>query len=78
MGTATVIYKDVSHAVEAKKEYDGANAKGQPIRISYELYREFAPRGPASAPTGPIPTQKGSDLLSRLGGGDLGSRIAGG
>lgn len=77
-GTATVIYKSVSHAIEANREFDGANAKGQPIKISYEIYREFAPRGLAGAPTGPAAAQKGPDLLSRLSGGELSARIGGG
>ncbi|UZJ55092.1 hypothetical protein CBS101457_004412 [Exobasidium rhododendri] len=77
-GTATVIYKDVGHAINAKREYDGANAKGQPIKISYEVFRERQPRDTDGAPSGNGSALKGSDLLARLSGGDLGSRLGGG
>ncbi|CAO1626411.1 unnamed protein product [Parajaminaea phylloscopi] len=74
-GTAIVVYESVQDAEAAKDEYDGANAKGQPITISYEQVRP--PRGPAA--TGPgagrgDSANSASDLRSRM---DLLSRLGG-
>lgn len=70
-GVATVIYSDQKDAIRAKQEYDGANAKGQPLSISFEPMREdrFAQSGPSG----------GRGLLERLqsGGSELSSRIGG-
>lgn len=58
-GVATVLYEDPRHASDAKTEYDGAKAKGQPIKISFEPFPVRQARG----------AQGGGDLLDRLGGG---------
>lgn len=72
-GTAIVIYGNVQDAEAAKEEYDGANAKGQPITISYAQMRPL--RGLAASngrgggdDSGPQNLRSRVDLLARLGG----------
>lgn len=76
-GTAIIHYESVADATRAKSEYDGANAKGQPIRISFEEVRgprgAPAARGGAAGGRGGAAMSGGSlqsrfDLLSRMGG----------
>lgn len=72
-GVGIVIYENKKDAIRAKQEYDGANAKGQPISISFEPMREDSQvQSKAGASTG-----KG--LLERLqgGGSELSARIGG-
>lgn len=45
-GTAFVTYRDVRDAQDAIKDYDGANANGQPIKVT------LLPNAPAAAPRG--------------------------
>ncbi|MCJ1436997.1 hypothetical protein MMC27_006380 [Xylographa pallens] len=45
-GTAFVTYSTVAHARSAIREFDGANANGQPIRLS------LLPSGPSGGPRG--------------------------
>jgi THO complex subunit 4 len=45
-GIAYVTYPDEAHARTAIREFDGANAKGQPIRLT------LLPSGPRARPTG--------------------------
>ncbi|MCJ1404384.1 hypothetical protein MMC11_007609, partial [Xylographa trunciseda] len=45
-GTAFVTYSSVAHARTAIREFDGANANGQPIRLS------LLPSGPSGGPQG--------------------------
>ncbi|PWN92380.1 RNA-binding domain-containing protein [Acaromyces ingoldii] len=86
-GKAVVIYRSQADAETAKREYHNANAKGQPISVSFAPYRP--PRGsegrgaPASrgsrapAPGGDLASRLSGSLASRLGPGDLKSRIGG-
>ncbi|CAO1613003.1 unnamed protein product [Jaminaea pallidilutea] len=67
-GTAIVIYDDVRDAERARDEFNGANAKGQPIEITFEVMRGPG-RGPAGAGKG-----SGGDLRSRM---DLLGRMGG-
>ncbi|PWN37254.1 RNA-binding domain-containing protein [Meira miltonrushii] len=71
VGVATVIYADQKDAIRAKQEYDGANAKGHPLSISFEPMRED--RIAQSGSSG------GKGLLERLqgGGSELSARIGG-
>lgn len=64
-GTAIVIFHNVSDAESAKEEYDGANAKGQPITISYEQMRP--PRKADSGGAASTDLRSRMDLLSRFG-----------
>jgi len=56
-GEATVKYEKAEDAVAAKRQFDGANAKGQPIEVRYDM--RFADT---------VPIKEGS-LLSRVQGG---------
>lgn len=60
-GTAYVTYRNVNSAREAIREYDGANAKGQPIRLT------LVPSGPA-ARRNPFDTAEkpGRSLFDRI------------
>lgn len=49
-GTAIVIYEDPRDARDAVREFNGANANGQPIRLSLQESR----RGPAAAEGGSL------------------------
>jgi THO complex subunit 4 len=68
-GIATIIYANQKDAIRAKQEYDGANAKGNPISISFEPMREDKFNN----------QNGGKGLLERLqsGGSELSARIAG-
>jgi THO complex subunit 4 len=58
-GTAFITYLDPRDARDAMREYDGANAQGQPIRLT------LLPTGPAADVRGPPPPTKGS-LFERV------------
>lgn len=62
-GTAIIVYENPNHAIAAKREYDGAKAKGQVISITQDL-RADRPERPVT----------GKSLLSRF---DLSSRLDG-
>ncbi|PWN30958.1 hypothetical protein BDZ90DRAFT_229950, partial [Jaminaea rosea] len=73
-GTAIVIYGNARDAEAARTEYDGANAKGQPITISFEEMRNPGGRRAvgsgqtASAGAASQDLRSRMDLLSRMGG----------
>ncbi|CAO1635377.1 unnamed protein product [Sympodiomycopsis kandeliae] len=68
-GVAIVIYQNADDAAAARQEFDGANAKGKPITISFEHMRQ--PRGDPHGGPGdrskPRDLRSRMDLLSRLG-----------
>jgi len=58
-GIAYVTYESAHDAKKAIREFDGANAKGQPIRLI------SIPSGPSAARRGPAPAPRGS-LFDRI------------
>ncbi|KAI9748825.1 MAG: hypothetical protein M1815_002954 [Lichina confinis] len=63
-GTAFVIYEDLSSAKAAIREYDGANANGQPISLT------LIPSAPAARPRNPFDTttKPARSLFDRISG----------
>lgn len=73
-GEAIVQYTTAHDATRAKEEYDGANAKGQPITITFEFVRGPGParfNGGAvqGNGNGSLQSRISTDLLTRMGGG---------
>ncbi|MCJ1446195.1 MAG: hypothetical protein MMC23_006700 [Stictis urceolatum] len=69
-GTAYVSYRSLASARSAIREFDGANANGQPIRLS------LVPSGPSGGRGGRNPfdsiTKPGRSLFDRIEGGSRG------
>lgn len=63
-GVGTVIYADEKDAIRAKQEYDGANAKGDPISIAFEPIREERGKGLLER----LESGRGDELSARIGG----------
>lgn len=60
-GTATVTYQYLEDAKQAIREFDGANAKGQPIRLTL-----LPSGGRGGAGAGSLKTEKSKSLFDRI------------
>ncbi|KAK6510111.1 hypothetical protein TWF481_004824 [Arthrobotrys musiformis] len=74
-GIATVLYATADEALLAVDQFDGANAKGQPIRVKLAFQHERGPGGPGGrrgghgGGHGGVNASEGRSLFERVSGG---------
>ncbi|KAK6338372.1 hypothetical protein TWF730_002436 [Orbilia blumenaviensis] len=68
-GIAHVLYSNPDEAMLAVDQFDGANAKGQPIRVKLAPLHERGPGGPGGRRGGGAAGGEGRSLFERVSGG---------